>query len=304
MRTFFSKRHEASILEKKMPLSFSKSVRISIMRTLDRFSVLGGYNSSENYTVESAVEVLKTFYGRAHLEAYNDAGKLVPANFQEVILNAYPGLVIDAIEAWLDQDNEQRDRCECELNDLLAINNSPWRFINGFAVLLDSAYLHREVQAQTVRLLRDSHALGAMEEFQSALQDLQAGDTNDAVVKAHKSVESVMKVVLGKSGHVTFGALLSGLIKSNILPKYYEEFLVHFEKLALGAVKERNQPGRGHGQGLSVEIVPRCLAVFAINLAGSINVFLIEHWIELKGHKSQAKVAQQPAMPADESMPF
>ena len=172
--------------------------------------------------------------------------------------------------------------CERDLNDCLTMNHSRWRIVDGHAMLVDSEYLHTEVRARTLCLLKEGRAIGALEEFQEAIQDLQTGETKDAVVKAHKSIESVMKTVLDTSEHMTFGKLLDQLIKSGLIPAYYQEFLIHFEKLALGAVKERNRPGTGHGQGnISVD-VPRSLAEFVINLAGSVNLFIIERWLESK----------------------
>jgi len=166
-------------------------------------------------------------------------------------------------------------------------------------MLLDSDYLHAEVQARTVRLLKQGGASGALDEFQEALRDLQTGETKDAVVKAHKSVESVMKTALETQDHLTFGKLLEQLIKSGLIPSYYEEFLVHFEKLALGAVKERNRPGTAHRQGAAAIEVPRSLAEFAINLSGSINLFIIERWLELK-----REVSTPIQVPADDDIPF
>ena len=83
----------------------------------------------------------------------------------------------------------------------------------------------------------------------------------------------------------TYGKLLEMLIKSNIIPKYYDEFLVHFEKLALGVAKERNLPARGHGQGKKPTLVSSSLAEFTVNLAGAINIFIIKHWIEIRQSK-------------------
>ncbi len=128
---------------------------------------------------------------------------------------------------------------------------------------------------------------GALEEYQDALNDLTSGDTKDAVVNAHKSVESVMKAVLETNEPYTFGTLLEKLIKSGIIPDYYDEFLRHFEKLALGVVKERNLPARGHGQGKNPTIVSRSLAEFAVNLAAVINIFIVKHWIETKQSKTE-----------------
>jgi hypothetical protein len=91
------------------------------------------------------------------------------------------------------------------------------------------------------------------------------------------------------------------VIKAGLLPEYYEEFLRHFEQLALGAVKARNRPGTGHGQGSEAVDVPRSLAQFAIHLAGCINVFLLEHWIERKS----TRAAEDPlAGISDKDIPF
>lgn len=300
MKTYFSKRHRDAIKNKLFPLSFTRATRCSICRILNQYSGWGGWDNSENFTFESATEALKTFYGKTELEAFDDTGSRTPTNFSGLIEKGYPGEVIDAIEAWFDQKTKYEKECEKELNELLAMNLSPWRFINGEAILVNSDYLHSEVRAKTLRLLREGTTFGALEEFQGAIHDLQSGETKDAVVKAHKSVESVMKTALGTDEHLTFGKLLRNLIESGIIPKYYEEFLIHFDKLALGAVKERNRPGTGHGQGSTPTEVPKTLAEFAVNLAGSLNLFIIQHWIELKSEKSEI----ESAIEIDEDIPF
>ncbi len=282
MKTYFSKRHADALREKKLAISFSKPLRTSIVRILSRFSVWGGWNDGENFTFDGAVASLLTFYGKGQLEAFDDKNKRVPTTFEGLIKSGYPSEVLDAIEAWFDQIPDRSPECEQDLNDCLAMNNSAWRIVAGQAMLIDSEYLHAEVRIKTLRLLREGDATGALEEFQDAISDLQVGETKDAVVKAHKSIESVMKTALGTSEHLTFGKLLEKLIKCGLIPAYYEEFLVHFEKLALGAVKERNRPGTGHGQGNVTVEVPRSLAGFVVNLAGSINLFIIERWLESK----------------------
>lgn len=296
MKTYFSKRHADALREKKLSVSFSKSLRTSIVRILNRFSVWGGWNDQENVSFDEAVSALLTFYGKERLEAFDDKDNRVVAQFEGFIRGGYPSEVLDAIEAWFDQHPGQNSECERELNDCLAMNNSSWRIVAGQAMLIDSEYLHIEVRAKTLRLLKEGDATGALEEFQDAIGDLQTGDTKDAVVKAHKSIESVMKTALGTSEHLTFGKLLERLLKCGLIPAYYEEFLVHFEKLALGAVKERNRPGTGHGQGNVAVDVPRSLAGFVVNLAGSINLFIIERWLESKGAtKSGASSSKAPS---------
>jgi Domain of unknown function (DUF7014) len=153
---------------------------------------------------------------------------------------------------------------------------------------------HEEIVAGSLQLMKEVRAAGAQEEFQAALTALDTGDCKKAVTEAHKSVESTMKCVLQKqTGNV--GGLLAEVVKSGIVPQYYQEFLAHFQKLALGAVKERNLPGRGHGQGAEPQEVSPGLARFALHLAGAINVFLIERWLETKGD-------QEPE--EDDDIPF
>lgn len=288
MKTYFSKRHADALREKKLAVSFTKSLRTSIVRILNRFSVWGGWNDQENYTFDGAVASLLTFYGKEQLEAFDDKDKRAPTYFEGFVKGGYPSEVLDAIEAWFGQSPNQGSECERELNECLAMNHSAWRIVAGQAMLIDSEYLHAEVRIRTLKLLREGDATGALEEFQDAISDLQAGETKDAVVKAHKSIESVMKTALGTSEHLTFGKLLEQLIKGGLIPTYYQEFLVHFEKLALGAVKERNRPGTGHGQGNVTIDVPRSLAEFVVNLAGAINLFIIERWLESKSSTKSA----------------
>lgn len=301
MKTYFSKRHSEALRAKRFPLSFSKTLRVSLARILERFSVCGGWNNSENWTFEAAEEALKTFFGKDQITAFDDQNQRAQTNLAGLIRGGFPNEVLDAIEAWFDQNPEGAEPCERELNDCLAMNRSPWRILNGEALLINSEYLHSEVQARTMKLLKQGGAFGALEEFDGALQDLQAGETKDAVVKAHKSVESVMKTALSTDEHLTFGRLLTRLIDSGVLPEYYQEFLSYFEKLALGAVKERNRPGTGHGQGSQTTEVPRSLAEFTVNLAASINLFIMNRWIELHPEKD---MPPHTTPNADDDVPF
>lgn len=273
-------------------------MRISIARILSRFSERGRWDNDENYTFYRLESQLQTFWGRDKLEAFDATGKRIPVDsIEEVIRNGYPSEVLDIVEGWFAEEPPEARECERELNDLLAMNSSPWRIVNGQALLIHSEYLHEEVQAKAIHLLREGGAFGALEEFHAAVQDLQIGESKDAIVKAHKSVESVMKRALAVDGHLTFGGLLSKLIDSKLIPEYYQDFLRHFEKLALGAVKERNLPGRGHGQGINTTEVSQSLAEFAVNLAGTINLFIIQRWIE-------TRQKEPPHEAGDDYIPF
>ena len=290
MKAFFSKRHENALANEELRVSFNARCRFAIERVLQRHCDWGGWDDSENLTFDGATEDLITFYGEPTLKAFNAEGRFDKASISQVILKGLPAQVLDVVEAWFYQNPAKARECEKELNDIFVINNSSWRVVNGQAVLIDSEYLHREIQAKTIRLLEECEIQGALEEYQDAIDDLISGDTKDAIVNAHKSVESVMKAILETDEDYTYGKLLEMLIKSNVIPKYYDEFLVHFEKLALGVVKERNLPARGHGQGKKPTLVSLSLAEFAVNLAGAINIFIIKHWIETRQSKAKEEI--------------
>lgn len=288
MKKYFSKRHEKALNEKRFEVSLLTRLRVAMLRVLSNYSQHGGYDNRENFTFQTAEEKLKTFYGEDTLRAYDSKGNLAPADFEQVIRKGYPVVALDAIEAWFDSaEVDSQPACEKELNDILEIHNSNWRIINKTFVLLDSGYVRDEIITKTEKLLRENSIVGALEEFKESLTALTNGDFKDAVVNAHKSVESVMKAVLKIDKHLTFGKLLENVIKAGIVPKYYEEFLVHFEKLALGAVKERNQPGAGHGQGVQTKQIPKSLAEFAVHLAAVINLFLVNHSLDMKTKDEQ-----------------
>lgn len=290
MKVYFSKRHEEAICDGKLNVSFPLQCRTSIKRILENYSDWEEYdpNYPQNVTFDAVEEELKTFYGMEELKSFDEKSQRVPASLPQVILKGLPYEVLDIIEAWFYQKPSKGRECEKELNEILAIHNSPWRIVNGEAIRIDSEYLHQEVRAKTINLLTTYEAFGALEEYQDAISDLMSGETKDAVHKAHKSVESVMKTVLETKEPLRFGQLLRKLIDSNIIPEYYDGFMKNFEQLVVGVGKERNLPGRGHGQGSEATTVPHCLAELAVNLAGSINVFIIKHWMEKQKTRSDA----------------
>lgn len=305
MRFYFTKRHKEALKAKKLKPYLPSKLRVAIRRTLNANSTWGGYDSEENFTFDETRTALMTFYGEEELFAYNAEGKLVPTDLNGLIESGNPARVLDVLEAWCDHaDLSKAVECEKELNSLFEIHDSPWRIVNRTVILVDSDYLHSEVISKTQSLMKEYEFAGALEEFSEAVSCLTDGQTKNAIVNAHKSVESVMKTCLGTQEHLPFGKLLQRLIKSGMIPNYYKEFLTHFEKLALGAVKERNLPARGHGQGPEPTKVPKSLAEFAVHLAAVVNLFIIRRWIESRPEPEEPKEPEEPTFPDDDEIPF
>ena len=300
MRLYFSRRFEQAIKHKRLIVSLATNLRVSVLRTLEKYSDTG--NAWENWTFERAEEALKTFYGQDELKAYK-GNRREQARFAEVIRSGWPPHVWDCVESWLDACNVKvKGDCVTELNELLEIHNSEWRIVNDYVVKMDSAFLQEHVHSKLCALMQEVGAKGALEEFSEAIQKLQQGECKNAITAAHKSVESAMKTVLGVT-RAKFGQLIRKTIDSGLIPEYYAGFCSNFEQILLAAGKERNLEGRGHGQGAEVIEVPRRLAEFAINLAAVVNLFLLREWAAKHPSPSVTEASSEHEI-LDDDIPF
>jgi len=172
-----------------------------------------------------------------------------------------------------------------------ALNCSPWRLIEKRIYKIDSSFLEEEVIEKSFELLDAPGFEGALDEFRQAREDLASGETRHAIVMANNALESTMKSIL-KVQAIKPGMLVRKMIDSGVIPEYYQDFLKNFEQILLVVSNERNQPGRGHGQGATLAEVPHGLAELAFHLSGVLIVFLIKQHLE----KSQ--------QPTDDEIPF
>lgn len=96
-----------------------------------------------------------------------------------------------------------------------------------------------------------------------------------------------MKVVLETDENMRFGQLLEAVIKSGLLPEYYDSFIRNFRELLVGVSKERNRPAGAHGQGRQPTEISEALGEFALHLAGAVNLFLLRSWIQARSKPSE-----------------
>ncbi len=276
MREYFSKRHNKAILNQALPLEFPGNLRVSILRTLEKFSDFGGWNSEENFSFENTKETLKTFYGQENLAVNIDGNERVSLSISVIILKGTGDQLIDVVEAWFQQArSKEQHECEHDLNICLKINNCPWRFVVGEALLVSSEYLTEEVAARLLRLSKYDLAYGELSEFRAALMHLQSGDTHKAVCNAHGSVIHVIKKALGLNGDYSLDEVMPKLIESGVISKYYSDFLSYFNMMVQGALLEASVTSADADDDFQ-EHVPRNLAELIVNLSGAINLFVIQ----------------------------
>jgi hypothetical protein len=159
-----------------------------------------------------------------------------------------------------------------ELNCRFKEHGVGYQFEGGEIVRVDSQCIHTEVVKPAVSLLNTAGFDGALEEF----------------LDAHKHYR-VMKAICDENGWSykkdgdTAKALIKAVLDNGLIPPYMQ---THFAGLrstleaGLPTVRNKNS---GHGQGRSPKQVPGHLAGYALHLAATNIVFLVEAHEALNG---------------------
>ena len=102
------------------------------------------------------------------------------------------------------------------------------------------------------------------------------------MVEALKAFESTMKTICDKNGWsypggATAKTLVKTVLENGLVPKYMESHLPGLRNtLEAGLPTARNKKNSGHGQGLLRRDIPGYLAGYALHLAATNIVFLVE----------------------------
>lgn len=174
-----------------------------------------------------------------------------------------------------------------ELNERFREHNIGYQYVGGELVRVDSQYLHAEAVKPAIGLLQEEDFSGASEEFLEAHEHYRKGDYKDAIAWALKAFESTMKTICEKRNWpydktANAKALIDIMLSKGLIPS---ELTSHFT--ALRTVLEAGLPTlrnrtSGHGQGANPVKIPDYFAGYALHLAASNIVFLMEAHKALK----------------------
>ena len=168
-----------------------------------------------------------------------------------------------------------------ELNFRLSEGGVGYQFAGGQITRVDSQYLHSEVVVETLKLLNQSGFEGPEHEFREAHSHYRSGNLREAVSNAGHAFESTMKsICVAKKWEYERGARASDLLKilktNGLFPNYLDNsFDQLLAVLKSGLPELRNNSG-GHGAGPEPLKVPQHVASYAIHLAATNIVFLVE----------------------------
>ncbi len=148
---------------------------------------------------------------------------------------------------------------------------------------VDSEYIHARVVKPALTLLSDPNFQGPHQEFLHAHELYRAakpGDhkaLEDVIASALKALESTLKVICDlkkwpHSANATAAPLIKIVIEKGLIPSFLQSSME-------GLATLRNKIG-AHGQGGQVRSVPSQLVAYALHLAASNIVMLIEAFKE------------------------
>ncbi len=175
-----------------------------------------------------------------------------------------------------------------ELNQRFLEHSIGFQFAGGELVRIDSQYIHEEAVKPAILLLQEAGFRGASDEFLRAHEHYRKGRNKEAIAEALKAFESAMKAICDVREwtypeNATAVPLVKILLEKGLIPKDLES---HFSALRTamesGLPTVSNRTSR-HGQGKEPKEIPSYFAAYALHLAASNIVFLVE------AHKSTKK---------------
>ena len=277
-------------LRGKLCFLFEKRVKSLAERT-------GWYDKNKlDSTISSAFEVrLKEAFGLPRLSVRGDFSH----DYQNFIHTAASRDCIRAIEvvtdtlarAYLSYRNQLgEDWCQDniatmsdDINKLFRLHNCGYQIETSTArddgPLLrvgrtDLEFLYEETVRRPLALLRGPEFVAAAKQFEDAVKEWSNENYGNAITDANAAFESVMKTILSK-GSGNAHDLVKELVKRGYLPPYMESGANQLADMLEMLPRLRDKEGDAHGKIVIEEEHLPNYARLAINLSGSLIVFLV-----------------------------
>ena len=232
---------------------------------------------------ESAIEALNSQLGFNCVDRNEVFHPTKPINY---LAATFTPFLFDIIELQFGElsDSEKAD-FQNEINSVLESNDIPWLLHEGHMIKIDS--LQFEMDLRNKSLMKLSELKDADPKFSSAYSELvkafeffEKEEYSEAINNAGKSYESVLKVVCAEQqGNAEKLTKKWSSIYTNALPSVMiaEGFR---EKVLMSLPYIRNNSGAAHGSGEKDVAIPKHIARLALNLAASLNTFIVEEYMK------------------------
>jgi hypothetical protein len=167
----------------------------------------------------------------------------------------------------------RRNNYVIELNVRLRRAGLGYEFDGKHVIRIDSTAIHAEVVVPTLTLLGLPELKGVDDEFRDAHKHYRAGEYDDAILTAGKSLESMLKMAHNKRGlrfepGDTLKPLLDRLLKNDVLPQLVDGSMNGLRSVVEGIAVARNKVA-AHGSGDQVRRVPGHVAAYVLHSTAS-----------------------------------
>lgn len=169
-----------------------------------------------------------------------------------------------------------------ELNYRFREHNIGYQFVPGGRLIkIDTEYVHSEVVRPAISLLQDARFRGPEDEFLKAHEHYRHGRHKEAISEALKAFESTMKAICDArrwhySPTATAKELIEIVLANGLIPSPLQSQFASLRSVLESGLPTVRNKASGHGQGAEPVEVPGYLAAYALHLAASNIVFLVE----------------------------
>ena len=233
------------------------------------------------------------FYLKSFEACVEDILDIIELTFSEVIIGAF---VWDTVTGHFYPAEELQDTIY-ETDKEIAISNLNARFrqhnlgyelVNGQIIRKDSELLVQKTITPAFSLLHDKRFSSAEDEMQKAFRFRRDGENAEAILNAAKAFESVMKVICSEMGYEydadkdTAKNLISHLEKNAFYPPSLNNHIANIRTTLESALPTVRNKKSGHGAGTASTYISDAFADYALHLAATNIVFLVDLFNEKK----------------------
>lgn len=228
-------------------------------------------------------------YGKGDIEYFISTCDTIPLlDFIDFTWHFINGLKEETDIKYNEDHCQKIDGSLSELNYRLKQNNLGYEYINGELIRIDNKLLHGIVVKPALYLLNSEDFDGAEEEFRKAFEFRRKGDNKNSILEALKAFESTMKTICDKKGYAydsnkdTAQKLISTLEKNNFYPSYMNNHLTSLRTTLESGLPVLRNKNAGHGQGATVVNISDEFTEYALHLAATNMVLLVNIYINNK----------------------
>ncbi|MEK4196155.1 hypothetical protein NYE59_23960 [Paenibacillus sp. FSL L8-0323] len=178
------------------------------------------------------------------------------------------------------------DSAISELNKRFREHNLGYQFEKGQIIRVDSQFVHQNSVKPSLTLLHNNDFKGAEEEFLKAYEHFRHGRNKESIAEALKAFESTIKTICDRKSWTynpnkdTSSMLIDIIFKEGLVPNYLQSHFTSLKSTLTAGVPTLRNKTSGHGQGENTIALPEHFTAYALHLAATNILFLVECYLE------------------------